>query len=564
MLSHRKGDLSAVAKAETLSPEISIIARDQAIHAAEIQDEMRDKHGECIYGVPGSKVAAGKLTVNVGTWEVHPTLLQKSTVQESKRRRNGMVKGWKSDQLIVICSTKYMKGLTQEHKGKGKTMPNSEVGKTQIKLSLITEHAARNSGFRFTSLYHLLNKEFLRDRFYRLDKNKAVGIDGTTWEDYSKDLEDNLEGLIRRIGCRSYKPLPSKRVYIPKNEHEKRPLGISAIETKIVESGITRILGSIYEIDFLPCSYGFHPGQSCHDALKALNGAIMHHSVNHIVEADIKGFFDNVSHEHLMGFLKIRIGDTAMLGLIEKFLKAGFIDRGKYNETNQGTPQGSILSPLLSNVFLHYTLDTWFENVVRKHVKGYVQLVRYADDYVIAVQYQDDAKRIEKAIYNRFSKYGLEIHPTKSRCISFGRFEMDNAKNQRRKANTFDFLGFTHYCGKSRNGKYKLVYKTQRKKFAKACKNMWTWLKEVRNKEQVEIWWKTLKIKLQGHYNYYGISSNYPGIYRFYFSVLKMIRYWMNHRSQRKTMTQKKFQMYLQRYPLPKPRIKHVFFVCQR
>lgn len=439
-------------------------------------------------------------------------------------------------------------------------MPNTDIGDTRVKLSFITEHAVRDKEFRFTSLHHLLNKDFLRGCFHCLDKKKAVGIDKVTWEDYSKDLEENLDKLIHRVGHRSYEPLPSKRVYVPKNEHEKRPLGISAIETKIVESGITRILRSIYEVDFQPCSYGFRPGQCCHDALNALDKAIMFSPVNHIVEADIKGFFDNVSHERLMEFLKIRIGDTAMLELIEKFLKAGFVDKGEFNETNKGMPQGSILSPLLSNIFLHYTLDRWFETVVRTHVKGYVKLVRYADDFVIAVQYKNDARRIEAAVKNRFGKYGLEIHPTKSRNISFGRFEKQNARAQERRPNTFDFLGFTHFCDKTRSGKFKLGRKTQRKRFTRACKGVWNWLKAVRNQIKTKEWWKVLKAKLRGHFNYYGISGNYPDIYRFFFKMLKMTRYWMNRRSQKKTMTVKKFLKYLERFPLPKPEIKHAIY----
>jgi len=440
-------------------------------------------------------------------------------------------------------------------------MPNAEFGMTQVKLFLITGHAIRDKQFRFTSLHHLLNKDFLRGCFHSIDKKKAVGIDGITWEDYSTNLEENLDQLIRKVGRRSYKPLPSKRVYIPKNEHEKRPLGISAIETKIVESGVTRILRSIYEVDFLPCSYGFRPKQCCHDALNALDKAIMFSPVNHIVEADIKGFFDNVSHERLMEFLKIRIGDTAMLELIGKFLKAGFIDKGEFIETNKGTPQGSILSPLLSNVFLHYTLDMWFEHIVRAHVRGFVKLVRYADDFVIAVQYQDDAKRIEKAVKNRFAKYGLEIHPTKSRNISFGRFEKQNATAQKRKSNTFDFLGFTHFCDKTRSGKFKLGHKTQRKKFVKACKNMWEWLKAIRNQVKADVWWKTLRAKLYGHFNYYGISGNYLDIKKFFVKTQKMTRYWMNRRSQKKTLTVERFWEYLERHPLPKPEIKHAIYV---
>jgi len=440
-------------------------------------------------------------------------------------------------------------------------MPNAEFGTTQIKLDLITGHARRDGEFRFTSLHHLLNKDFLRGCFQCLDKKKAVGVDGITWEDYSKELESNLDKLISKIGRRAYKPLPSKRVYIPKNEHEKRPLGISAFETKIVESGVARILRSIYEVDFLPCSYGFRPGQCCHDALFALDQAIMYQPVNHIVECDIKGFFDAVSHEHLLNFLKIRIGDTAMLELIGKFLKAGFIDEGEFNETDKGTPQGSILSPLLSNVFLHYTLDKWFEDTVKFHMRGFAELIRYADDFVIAVQFKDDAKRIEQAVKNRFAKYALEIHPTKSRCISFGRFEKINAETQKRKPHTFDFLGFTHFCDKTRKGQFKVGRKTQRKKFTKACKSVHEWLKKIRNQEKTKEWWRTLKAKLRGHYNYYGISGNYRSITQFYVRTLYMTRYWMNRRSQKKNLTMEKFWKYLELYPLPKPEIKHDFYV---
>lgn len=440
-------------------------------------------------------------------------------------------------------------------------MPNAEFGITQVKLDLITDHARREPGFRFTSLHQLLSKDFLRGCFLCLDKKKAVGIDGVTWEDYSKELESNLERLSSKIGRRAYKPLPSRRTYIPKNERELRPLGISAIETKIVESAVARVLRSIYEVDFLPCSHGFRPGQCCHTALFELNQTIMYQPVNHIVEADIKGFFDNVSHEHLLEFLRIRIGDTALLELIGKFLKAGFVDKGEFNETDKGTPQGSILSPLLSNVFLHYTLDRWFEYEVKPRLRGYARLIRYADDFVIAVQYQDDAKRIETAIGQRFAKYALEIHPTKSRSFSFGRFESINAANQERKPNTFDFLGFTHFCGRTRSGKFKVGRKTKRQRFMKACKTMHEWLKGIRNRERTPDWWETLKAKLRGHYNYYGVSGNYPSVHRFYFRTQQMVRYWLNRRSQKKTMTVDKFLDYLNLHPLPKPEITHDFYV---
>ena len=440
-------------------------------------------------------------------------------------------------------------------------MPNTDFGITEHKLFLITVHARKDADFRFTSLHHLLNKDFLRGCFQCLDKKKAVGIDGITWENYAKDLDGNLGKLHKKIGNRAYKPLPSRRVYIPKSATAERALGISAIETKIVESAVTRILGSIYEVDFLGCSYGFRKGKSQHDALNDLDRTLMVGPVNHIVEADIKGFFDNVSHEHLMEFLKIRIGDPAMLTLIEKFLKAGFIDDGEFHETELGMPQGSILSPLLSNVFLHYTLDKWFEETVKTHIRGFAKLIRYADDFVIAVQYQDDAAKIETAVRKRFEKYELEIHPEKSRNISFGRFERENAERQNRKPNTFDFLGFTHYCDRTRKGGFKPGRKTQRKRLAKACKAMHVWLKNIRNQVKTTEWWELLKSKIRGHFNYYGISGNYRSVWQYYSTILYEVRYWMNRRSQKKTLTADKFQNYLEHHPLPKPEIKHVTYV---
>ena len=355
-------------------------------------------------------------------------------------------------------------------------MQYPDIGKTWQKLSLISGHAQRDPDFQFTSLAHLLNVEYLRDCYKSLNRNKAVGIDNVSWEEYGRNLDENLELLVSRLKRKKYKPIPARRVYIPKSETEKRPLGISALENKIVERGITWILESIYEQDFLNCSYGFRPRRNSHQALKELNDLIMFQPVNHIVEADIKGFFDNVSHEKLMEFMSIRIKDTTLSNLIEKFLKAGYIDDGLLVKPDAGTPQGSILSPMLANIFLHYVLDTWFETTVKSHVRGFCEIVRYADDFVCVVRYADDARRIERGLRNRFNKYGLELHPTKSRNISFGRFERGNAKLQNRRANTFDFLGFTHYCDKSRKGNFKVGRKTSRKKYTAKCRAMNAWL----------------------------------------------------------------------------------------
>lgn len=439
-------------------------------------------------------------------------------------------------------------------------MQSTEVGTTWHKLSLISGHARRDGRFRFTSLAQLLDAEFLRDCFYSLNRNKAKGVDHVSWWDYYAELDENVERLVKRLKNKSYRPKPARRVYIPKSETEKRPLGIPALENKIVERGLVRILGSIYEVDFLDCSYGFRERRNCHQALKELNDLIMFQPVNHIVEADIKGFFDNVSHGRLMEFLRIRIGDTSLLSLIKKFLHAGYVDDGLLYRSETGTPQGSILSPLLANVFLHNVLDEWFETTVKSHTRGYCELVRYADDYLCVVRYQDDAERIERGLHNRFNKYGLMLHPEKTRRFTFGHFETENAKRQKRRSNTFDFLGFTHYCAVSRKGRFKVGRKTSRKKLCAKVKDMNRWLKSIRNAVETKEWWKTLSAKMRGHIQYYGVSENIYGVKQFYKEVLRLVRYWLNRRSQKRKMSWDKFNKYLRHYPLPKPRIVHSFY----
>jgi len=439
-------------------------------------------------------------------------------------------------------------------------MSNSELNNTLYKLSSLSKCAKENKVFQFESLAHHLNVSFLKDCYNNLARNKAVGIDKVSWQEYNSKLDENLIKLVQRLKNKSFRPLPALRVYIPKGNGETRPLGISTIENKIVESGISRIMQSIYEMDFLECSYGFRPKKNTHQALNKIDTLIMSKPVNHIVEADIKGFFDNVNHDMLIEFLNIRIKDSSLIFLIKRFLKAGYIDNNLLVKTDIGTPQGSILSPLLANIFLHYVLDTWFEEEVKTHIRGYCELIRYADDYVCLVQYKEDALKIRRALENRFNKYDLTLHPDKTRVFSFGKFERGNSQNQNRKANTFDFLGFTHFSDKTRKGSFKVGRKTAMKRFRAKIKEMNIWLKQIRNLVPTKEWWKTLKAKLRGHFEYYGVSGNSPSIKKFYSLALKLVHKWLNRRSQKKSMSWSKLYNYLTLYPLPQPRIKHNFY----
>jgi group II intron reverse transcriptase/maturase len=406
----------------------------------------------------------------------------------------------------------------------------------------------------------LLDEGFLKECYHELGRDRASGVDGVTWEEYGRNLEENLKDLVARMKVKRYKPQPARRTYIPKEEHSKRPLGLPCLEDKIVQKGMVHILEAIYEANFLDCSYGFRPGRNSHQALNAVDKAIMTKPVNHVVDADIKTFFDDVSHEWMIRFLEIRIQDPSFLLLVRRFLKAGYVERCRIVMTERGTPQGGNLSPILSNVFLHNVLDEWFENELKPRIPGYCFLVRYADDFLCLVQKKEEALYIEQVLRERFAEFGLELHPDKTRVISFGRYEKENAKRQKRKAHTFDFLGFTHYCDTSRKGKFIVGHKTSRKKFRMKCKEMNTWLKAIRNTVKTKVWWSTLASKLRGHYQYYGVSGNMRSLKRFYLITLRTVLKWLNRRSQCKSFSWKGFINYLKHYPLPLPRITHNFY----
>lgn len=434
--------------------------------------------------------------------------------------------------------------------------PDTEMDQTtRTKLALIAKRAREEPQCQFTSLAHLLDEGFLRECYFSLGRDRASGIDGVTWEEYGENLDENLKGLVVRLKAKRYKPQPARRTYIPKDAHSVRPLGLPSLEDKIVQKGMVAILEAIYEADFRDCSYGFRPGRSCHQAINAVDKTIMTKPINHVVEADIKGFFDTVSHERMMTFLQVRIKDPSFLLLVRRLLNAGYVEAGRVVATERGTPQGGNLSPILSNVYLHYVLDLWFEQTLKPQVQGHCSLVRYADDFLCMVQKGEDAQYIKQALWERFAAFDLELHPEKTRVLSFGRYERENAKRQHRKAQTFDFLGFTHFCGKSRKGKFIVGRTTSGTKFRKKCQDLNVWLKAVRNAGKTKAWWPILAAKLRGHYQYYGVSGNMASLRRYYAVALRLTLKWLNRRSQRKAFSWKGFISYLKHYPLPKPRI---------
>ncbi|OPY89379.1 MAG: Group II intron-encoded protein LtrA [Smithella sp. PtaU1.Bin162] len=426
-------------------------------------------------------------------------------------------------------------------------------------LRRIAEIAKEEKKLKFISLAHLLNQDNLRVCFHLLKAGKATGIDKVGIEEYEANLESNLTRLVERLKRKTYKPKPVRRVYIPKSNGKLRPLGIPAVEDKIVQMAITRILNAIYEQDFLECSYGFRPGRGCHEALKALNDMIYKNRINHIIDADIKGFFDNVDHEILIRLLKYRVADSTLLQLIKSFLKGGVMEDDKYNETEIGTPQGGILSPILANIYLHYALDKWIEYVQAK-AEGYVGIIRYADDFVICTRYQKTARKVLENLTARMSKYKLELAEDKTRQIEFGKYAKENARFKEKRTETFNFLGITHFCTKNRNGKFKIGRITEKKKFQQKIKELSKWLQGVM-RTKAEEWWPILRSKMMGHYQYYGISENSKGIARYYFEAKGLLFKWMNKRSQKKSFNWKEFHNYLKRYCLPKPKIYYSFYV---
>lgn len=444
-----------------------------------------------------------------------------------------------------------------ERGGETPTVPRRGES-VDTKLLRVAEKARGEAKFQFTSLFHLMNEELLRGCFAKLRKDAAAGIDGVTKEMYAEDLEERLTELVERLQRMAYIPEPVRRRYIPKPGTDKqRPLGVPTLESKLVEVGLVRILESIYEHDFIEDSYGFRPGRSCHTALRALSHTVEGGRINWIVEADIKGFFDHVDHNWLMKFLKHRIGDKRILRLIKRFLKAGVIEDGRLEVSEQGTPQGGAASPLLANVYLHSVLDLWFERRFRKGCKGLARLIRYGDDFVVCFECEADAQRFREELIERLAQFSLEVEPSKTKVLAFGPWAATWARRQgQRKPETFDFLGFPHYCSRSRTGKrFRMKRVTARKRFRAKLAAFKAWLRSVRSTLTTRELWMAACIKLGGHYAYYGVTDNWSGIARFVHAARKLLLKWLNRRGGKRRLNWERFVLMEQRFPLPAPRV---------
>ena len=425
-------------------------------------------------------------------------------------------------------------------------------------LKGIGEKARREPKLVFTSLYHhISDPDNLRACYEALPGNRAVGIDGVTKKDYGEKLEENLQDLSARLRRQGYRPQPKRRTYIPKPGSEKgRPLGISCFEDKIVELAVKRVLEPIYEPVFEDSSHGYRPGRSQHGCLGALGRTIQQKRVGYVDEADIASFFDEVNHEWMLKFLRHRIGDPRVTRLIHRMLKGGILEHGLTKATKEGTPQGSILSPLLSNIYLHYVLDLWFRIKVQKQCRGEAYYVRFADDFVACFQYQSDAKQFLTKLRSRLESFGLRLADEKTRCIKFGRFARDDARKEGGKPKEFTFLGLTHYCGKTKKGRFKVKRRTSRKKLEQSLQKLGEWARKARCYLRKGEMLRAAARRISGHLNYYAITDNSAQCSKYVYYATRLVFKWINRKSQRRAYTWTGFNAVLSTVDWPRPRIR--------
>ncbi len=424
------------------------------------------------------------------------------------------------------------------------------------------EKANKTDG-KVQNLASYIDVELLKSIHKRMDKNKASGVDKVTKAEYEVDLDNNLKKLVARMKDGTYRPNPTRRVYIPKDGSTKmRPLGISCYEDKLVENAIAQILTMVYEPKFYPCSFGFRPGRSCHMAVREIIEMVQYRKTNYVVEADIRSYFDTIPHDWLMKMLEHDIADRKFLEIVWRFLKAGVMENGKYLDSESGSPQGNGASPVLANIYLHYILDNWFDVIVQRQCQGQCYLIRYADDFVCCFQNKYEAEVFRQRLEARFAKYGLSLAEEKTKILEFGRFAEENRRRRGEgKPETFDFLGFTFYCGwDGKKGFFRCGVKTSKKKFRSKVLRMKEWIKAHRMTPVGELI-KKINEKLAGHYQYYGVTDNTREVKNFLNATRLLLFKWLNRRSQRRSYTFDSFFNGLMRtFPLAEPKIRVSLF----
>jgi group II intron reverse transcriptase/maturase len=420
-------------------------------------------------------------------------------------------------------------------------------------LLKVVERAKREPEARFHSLAHLIDVPALERAYHRMRKDAAVGVDGMDKQAYGQELQERLQDLHARLVHKRYRHQPIRRVHIPKAKGKTRPIGISAFEDKLVQDAVREVLEAVYEQDFLECSYGFRPRRSAHDAVRRLDHIVHRGEVSWILEADVVSFFDSLVRNELRKMLQIRVADGSLLRLIGKCLHVGILDGAQYSEPDTGAVQGSVLSPLLGNIYLHYVLDQWFETVVKPRLRGKASLIRYADDFAIGFERQDDAQAVMEVLPKRMAKYGLTLHPDKTRLLPFRRppKEQDGGKGEA----TFDFVGFTFYWGRARTGRWGMLCKTRSASLRRAITSIYDWCRRHRH-QPVQDQHEALTRRVRGHFNYFGVSGNFRSLLNYVDAVRSAWHKWLCRRSQRSRLNWERYTDLLQhRWPLPRPRI---------
>ena len=424
----------------------------------------------------------------------------------------------------------------------------------ETKLARISQLSKEHPNMVFTSLGHLLNKELLQECHEKMEKGKAVGIDGISKKDYEQNLKENLENLVERLKQKSYRPQAARRVEIPKENGKTRPLSIYSYEDKLVQEALKRILEAVFEPHFYEEMMGFRPNRGCHKAIQKLNVMLEKSATNYVLDADIKGFFDHIDHEWAIKFIESRIKDPNVLRLIKRMLKSGVLKDYQFEATEEGSGQGSVCSPIIANIYMHYVLVWWFKECIQPKLRGYSGLVVYADDFVFCFQYKEEAEKFYELLKRRMKHFGMTLEENKTRLIEFGKYAEGNCSNKGMKPETFTFLGFTHYCSHARNGRFRVKRKTGRKKFAKKCKEIHRLIRD-RRTQPLESIIKKLNQILVGYYHYYGITDNIQSLINFRFRVIKSLFHWLNRRSQKKSYTWEQFNEMLKIYKIATPKI---------